>query len=33
MQLSQGCLKALVDNNEATKADVEKYLVATRKAK
>lgn len=33
MQLSQGCLKALVDNNEATKADVEKYLVATCKAK
>jgi hypothetical protein len=26
-------LKALVDNNEATKADIEKYVVATRKAK
>jgi hypothetical protein len=33
MQLGPVCLKALVDNNEATKADVEKYLVATRKAK
>ena len=31
--MQQGCLKAVVDNNEATKADVEKYLVATRKAK
>jgi hypothetical protein len=33
MQLGSVCLKALVDNNEATKADVERYLVATRKAK
>jgi hypothetical protein len=33
MQLGPVCLKALVDNQEATKADVEKYMVATRKTK
>ncbi len=33
MQLGPVCLKALVDNKEATKADVEKYMVATRKGK
>jgi hypothetical protein len=33
MQLGPVCLKALVDNHEATKADIEKYTVATRKAK
>jgi hypothetical protein len=33
MQLSKTCLKALADNGEATKADVAKYLVASKKSK
>ena len=33
MHLSKGCLKALVDNGEATKADVDKYMVASKKSK
>ena len=33
LQLSLGCAKALLDNHEATKADMEKYLAATRKGK
>ena len=33
LQLSNGCLKALVDNKEATKADADKYLAANRKTK
>jgi hypothetical protein len=33
MQLGPVCLKALADNHEATKADIEKYMVATRKTK
>jgi hypothetical protein len=33
LQLSNGCLKALADNKEATKADVEMYLAANRKTK
>ena len=31
MKLGPVCLKALADNHEATKADVERYMVATRK--
>jgi hypothetical protein len=33
LQLSNGCLKALADNKEATKADVEMYLAVNRKTK
>ena len=33
LKLSKPCLQALVDNKEATKADVEKYLEETRKGK
>jgi hypothetical protein len=33
LQLSNGCLKALADNKEATKADVDMYLAANRKTK
>jgi hypothetical protein len=33
MQLSTTCLKALVDNKEATKADIDRYLVANKKTK
>jgi hypothetical protein len=33
LQLSNPCLQALVDNKEATKADVDKYLEGTRKGK
>ena len=29
LQLSLGCAKALLDNHEATKADMEKYIAAT----
>ena len=31
-QLSKTCLKALTDNKEATKADINKYLASNRKA-
>jgi hypothetical protein len=33
MQLSKTCLKALADNKEATKADIDKYLASNRKTK
>jgi hypothetical protein len=33
LKLSKPCLQALVDNKEATKADVDKYLEETRKGK
>jgi hypothetical protein len=33
LKLSKPCLRALVDNKEATKADVDKYLEETRKGK
>lgn len=33
LQLSRTCLQALVDNKEATKADVDKYLEEIRKGK
>ncbi len=31
LQLSNGCLKALVDNKEVTQADVDEYLAKTKK--
>lgn len=33
LQLSLGCAKAFLDNHEATKADMEKYMAATGKRK
>jgi hypothetical protein len=33
LQLSLGCAKALLDNHEATKADMERYLAATGRGK
>ncbi len=33
MQLGQGCLKALVAANEATKADIDRYNAASRGGK
>ena len=33
LKLSKPCLQALVDNKEATKADVDKYLEETRQGK
>ena len=32
LKLSKGCLQALVDNKEVTKADVDDYLARTKKA-
>lgn len=31
LKLSKGCLQALVDNKEVTKADVDDYLAKTKK--
>ena len=32
LKLSKGCLQALVDNKEVTKADIDDYLARSKKA-